>query len=60
MSSRLSPEKETHIHSFLNQLSMGLRQVREDRKALWLSLRSTCQFFKATDGCLAVLPAACS
>ena len=57
MSSRMSPESETHIHSFLNQLSMGLRQVREDRKALWLSLRSTCQFFKATDGCLAVLPA---
>jgi two-component system, NtrC family, sensor kinase len=57
MSSRMSPESETHIHSFLNQLSMGLRQVREDRKALWLSLRSTCQFFRATDGCLAVLPA---
>ena len=59
MSSRMSPESETHIHSFLNQLSMGLRQVREDRKALWLSLRSTCQFFRATDGCLAVLPAGC-
>src|SRR5262245_338594 len=53
----MSPEMETHLHSFLNQLSMGLRQVREDRKALWLSLRSTCQFFKATEGCIAILPA---
>ncbi len=36
---------------------MRLREVREDRKALWLSLRSTRHFFRATDGCLAVLPA---
>jgi two-component system NtrC family sensor kinase len=53
----MSPEIQTHLPLFLNQMTLGLRQVREDRKALWLSLRSTCQFFKATDGCLAVLPA---
>jgi two-component system, NtrC family, sensor kinase len=57
MSSRMSPEIEGHLPLFLNDMNVRLRQVREDRKALWLSLRSTCHFFKATDACLAVLPA---
>src|SRR5262245_9491772 len=55
MSSRTSPEIN-RLPSFLNQLSAQLRQVREDRKALWLSLRSTSQFLKADAACLAVLP----
>ena len=57
MSSKMSPEIEGHLPLFLGELNMRLREVREERKALWLSLRSTHHFFRATDGCLAVLPA---
>jgi signal transduction histidine kinase len=53
----MSPEIESRLPLFLNEMHLRLRQVRDDRKALWLSLRSTCHFFKANDACLAVLSA---
>jgi two-component system NtrC family sensor kinase len=52
----MSPEAETNLLRFLNRLDGRLKSVGDDQKALWLSLRSTCDFFKATDACVALLP----
>jgi len=57
---------ESHITSsdalwaFLDELKYHLRAVREDPKALILSLRRTCEHFKVNDGCIAVLTPDCS
>ncbi len=41
--------------SFLDELKSNLRTVREDRNALRLSLRRTCEHFRVDDGAIAVL-----
>ena len=43
------------LWGFLDELKYHLRAVREDQKALTLSLRRTCEHFKVDDGCIAVL-----
>ena len=40
---------------FLDELKYHLRAVREDQKALTLSLRRTCEYFDVDEGCMAVL-----
>jgi len=52
----MNPEAEANLLRFLNRLDGRLKSVADDQKALWLSLRSTCDFFKATGACVAVLP----
>ena len=39
---------------FLDELKNNLRAVREDRNALRLSLRRSCEHFKVDNGCIAV------
>jgi two-component system, NtrC family, sensor kinase len=41
--------------SFLDEMKSHLRTVREDRNALRLSLRRTCEHFRVLDGAIAVL-----
>lgn len=43
------------LWSFLDELKSFLRSVREDQKALTLSLRRTFEHFKVDEGCIAVL-----
>jgi two-component system, NtrC family, sensor kinase len=43
------------LWSFLDELRSDLRAVRDDNRALTLSLRRTCEHFKADDGCIAIL-----
>jgi two-component system, NtrC family, sensor kinase len=52
----MTPGAEPNLLRFLDEIHARLRQVSDDKKALWLSLRSTCDFFKAGEACLAVLP----
>ena len=52
----MNPEAEAKLLRFLDRLDGRLKSVGDDQKALWLSLRSTCDFLKATDACVAVLP----
>jgi two-component system, NtrC family, sensor kinase len=52
----MNPQIETNLLRFLEELQARLRQVRDDKKALWLSLRSACDFFRAGEACLATLP----
>src|SRR5262245_46843974 len=52
----MSHDAETNLMRFLNRLAGRLKSVADEKKALWLSLRSTCDFFKATDACVAFLP----
>jgi nitrogen-specific signal transduction histidine kinase len=40
---------------FLDELKYHLRAVREDQKALTLSLRRTCEYFNVDEGCIAAL-----
>ena len=40
---------------FLEELKTCLRAVREEKNALKLSLRRTCDLFKVGDGCIATL-----
>jgi len=40
---------------FLEELKSSLRAVREDKNALKLSLRRTCELFRVRDGCIATL-----
>jgi two-component system, NtrC family, sensor kinase len=49
-------DEDVALWSFLDELRMGLRAMRDDQKALRFSLRQTCEHFKVGDGCLAVLP----
>jgi two-component system, NtrC family, sensor kinase len=49
-------EAEAKLLGFLDTLNGRLKSVGDDQKALWLSLRLTCEFFKASDACLALLP----
>jgi len=42
---------------FLDELKSHLRTVREEQKALTLSLRRTCEHFNVDDGCIAILTA---
>jgi nitrogen-specific signal transduction histidine kinase len=46
---------EVALWAFLDELKTNLRGVREDRNALRLSLRRTCEHFKVEDGCIAVV-----
>lgn len=43
------------IWAFLDELKNHLRAIRDDQRALTLSLRRTCEHFKIDDGCIAVL-----
>jgi len=40
---------------FLDELKYHLRAVRQDQKALTLSLRRTCEYFNVDEGCIAAL-----
>ena len=50
-----SVERELAGLKFLDGLSTHLRDVREPHKALRHALRETCEFFRARQGCIAVL-----
>src|SRR5499427_514761 len=50
-----APNHDVALWIFLDELKSYLRAVREDQKALWLSLRRTCDHFKVGDGCIATL-----
>ena len=43
------------VWAFLDELRSDLRAVRDDNRALTLSLRRTCEHFKIDDGCVAAL-----
>src|ERR671924_627350 len=43
------------LWSFLEQLKMQLRNIREGGKALRFCLRLMCEHFQVGDGCIAVL-----
>src|SRR6185436_8908873 len=50
-----SVERELAALKFLDGLSTHLKDVREPHKALRHALRDTCEFFRARQGCIAVL-----
>ena len=50
-----SVERELASLKFLDGLSTHLKDVREPHKALRHALRDTCEFFRARQGCIAVL-----
>ena len=50
-------ERELAALKFIDSLSAHLRDVREPHKALRHALRDTCEFFRATQGCIATLRA---
>src|SRR5262245_3620353 len=52
-----SVERELSSLKFLDGLSAHLKDVREPHKALRHSLRDTCEFFGASQGCIAELRA---
>src|SRR6185436_6743493 len=52
-----SVERELAALKFLDGLSTHLKDVREPHKALRHALRDTCEFFRATHGCIATLRA---
>jgi two-component system, NtrC family, sensor kinase len=56
----LSAERELAALKFLDGLSTHLKDVRESHKALRHALRDTCEFFRASQGCIAELRAGCS
>ena len=43
------------VWTFLDELRSDLRAVRDDNRALTISLRRTCEHFKVNDGCIAIL-----
>ena len=43
------------LWAFLDELKSCLRAVSDDQRAITLSLRRTCEHFKAHDGCIAIL-----
>jgi signal transduction histidine kinase len=45
---------DLRLWSFLEELKNNLRAVREDRNALRLMLRRSCEYFDAEHGCIAV------
>jgi two-component system, NtrC family, sensor kinase len=51
---RITPH-DVALWIFLDELKSCLRAVREDRNALRLSLRRTCEHFKVGEGCIATL-----
>src|SRR5262245_39336753 len=53
----LSVERELAGLKFLDGLSTHLKDVRESHKALRHALRDTCEFFRASQGCIAALSA---
>src|SRR6185295_5812057 len=50
-------ERELAALKFIDGLSAHLKDVGEPHKALRHALRDTCQFFRATHGCIATLRA---
>src|SRR5262245_55796871 len=50
-----SARRELASLKFLDGLSTHLKDVREPQKALRHTLRDTCEFFRARQGCIAVL-----
>src|SRR5690348_8542164 len=54
MKPRITPS-DTAVWAFLDDLRSDLRAVRDDNRALTLSLRRTCEHFKVDDGCIAIL-----
>src|SRR5215470_12382565 len=53
----LPVERELAALKFIDGLSAHLRDVREPHKALRHALRDTCEYFRATHGCIAVVRA---
>jgi len=53
----LPVQRELAALKFLDGLSAHLKDVREPHKALRHALRDTCEFFRATHGCIATLRA---
>src|SRR5207244_3347911 len=53
----LSSDRELAAFKFLDGLQAHLKRVREPQKALRHALRDTCEFFRATHGCIATLHA---
>jgi len=51
----LPVERELAALKFIDGLSAHLKDVREPHKALRHALRDTCDFFRATHGCIATL-----
>jgi len=43
------------VWAFLDELRSDLRGVRDDNRALTISLRRSCEHFKVNDGCIAIL-----
>src|ERR1051326_1564750 len=43
------------LWAFLDELKTRLMAIRDDQKSLRFSLRLTCEYFKASDGCIATL-----
>jgi hypothetical protein len=52
----MSGEIEASMPRFLNEVGARLLRIRDDRKALSFSLRAVCNFFKANEACVAILP----
>jgi two-component system, NtrC family, sensor kinase len=50
-------QRELAALKFIDGLSTHLKDVREPHKALRYTLRDTCEFFRATHGCIATLRA---
>jgi len=50
-----STPRDASLWIFLEELKGSLRGVREDKNALRLSLRRTCEHFEVGDGCIATL-----
>ena len=53
----LPVQRELAALKFIDGLSAHLKDVREPHKALRHALRDTREFFQATHGCIATLPA---
>jgi len=53
----LPVERELAALKFIDGLSAHLKDVREPHKALRHALRDTCEFFRATHGCIATVRA---
>src|SRR6266496_3651564 len=51
----LPVQRELAALKFIDSLSAHLRDVREPHKALRHALRDTCEFFRASHGCIATL-----